>query len=597
LVFGKHFIKYYFKYFIFFALGIGVLIYIDYVQLDIPRLLGEIINKLEIYSKFPNESMGDATMNAITILVSNILTIVVIVTVGRMLWRLLIFGTSRRIEYDLRNVMFTHATNLSQDFYSHEKVGGMMTYFINDLAAIRMAFGPGILTLVDGIFLGGFAVYRMLGLNKTMTIIAIVPMSFMIVAMYFINTSMRKQFRIRQEKFRDLSDYTQENFSGISVIKAYVKEIVSLASFRRKSDELYEFNIKYVKRAAWSEIATSIAINAVIITIIAYGGVLVIHGGFSTGQLIEYVGYFTSLLWPTRALARFLTISSQAQASSKRVAEFLDSEVLVKDSDDLIEVNEIEPSITFKNLNFAYPDDNTSVLENLNFEIKAGEMVGILGRTGSGKTTIVDLLLRVYNVDENQILIGGHDIMKLPLKQVRNTIGYVPQDNFLFSDTITNNIGFAYDNVSGEKIVEAAKLSDIYSNILEFKEGFDTVLGERGVTVSGGQKQRISIARAIAKNPDILILDDSVSAVDTKTEETIISNLYKIREGKTTIFIAHRISTVRNMDKIILVEEGKIVDVGNHEELLERSELYQDMVRRQALEEEVMTDGGDINEL
>ncbi|HHW79461.1 MAG TPA: ABC transporter ATP-binding protein [Acholeplasmataceae bacterium] len=597
MVFGKHFVKYYFKYFIFFALGIGVLIYIDYVQLDIPRLLGEIINKLEIYSKFPNESMGDATMNAITILVSNILTIVVIVTVGRMLWRLLIFGTSRRIEYDLRNVMFTHATNLSQDFYSHEKVGGMMTYFINDLAAIRMAFGPGILTLVDGIFLGGFAVYRMLGLNKTMTIIAIVPMSFMIVAMYFINTSMRKQFRIRQEKFRDLSDYTQENFSGISVIKAYVKEIVSLASFRRKSDELYEFNIKYVKRAAWSEIATSIAINAVIITIIAYGGVLVIHGGFSTGQLIEYVGYFTSLLWPTRALARFLTISSQAQASSKRVAEFLDSEVLVKDSDDLIEVNEIEPSITFKNLNFAYPDDNTSVLENLNFEIKAGEMVGILGRTGSGKTTIVDLLLRVYNVDENQILIGGHDIMKLPLKQVRNTIGYVPQDNFLFSDTITNNIGFAYDNVSGEKIVEAAKLSDIYSNILEFKEGFDTVLGERGVTVSGGQKQRISIARAIAKNPDILILDDSVSAVDTKTEETIISNLYKIREGKTTIFIAHRISTVRNMDKIILVEEGKIVDVGNHEELLERSELYQDMVRRQALEEEVMTDGGDINEL
>lgn len=588
MVFGKHFIKYYFKYFLFFALGIAVLIVVDIAQLDIPRLLGNIINTLKNY--VPGQEANQGVINGFIL---EIIKIVLIVSVGRVLWRLLIFGTSRRIEHDLRNEMFIHSTKLAQDFYSYEKVGGMMTYFINDLSAIRMAYGPGIMTLIDSFVLGGLAISRMAKLNVVMTFIAVIPMTFMVIAMYFINKSMRKQFRKRQDKFRDLSDYTQENFSGITVIKAYVREIFSAMTFRLKSDELYDANINYVKRSAWSNIITSVSVNLVIISIIAYGGLVVIKGGFDAGDLIEYYGYFVTLLWPARALGRFLTISSQAQASAKRVSTFLDSKVTVYDSEDCLDVKEVKPSIVAKNLTFAYPDDNVTVLHDLNFEINAGEMVGILGKTGSGKTTLVDLLLRVYNVRDETLFLGDYDIMKLPLKTVRETVGYVPQDNFLFSDTISNNIGFAYDDLTDDEIVQAAKLSDIYSNIIDFKEGFATVLGERGVTVSGGQKQRISIARAIAKNPEILILDDSVSAVDTKTEETIINNLYNLRKDKTTIFIAHRISTVRSMDKILLIDDGKIVAIGNHDELLEKSPMYQEMVKRQELDE--VKPGGDLN--
>ena len=589
MVFGKHFVKYYFKYFIFFALGIGILVLVDIAQLDIPRLLGEIIDYLQTYDK-----TGAGEISVVNGLVFEIIKVVAIVSLGRVFWRLLIFGTSRRIEHDLRTTMFDHSTRLAQDFYSYEKVGGMMTYFINDLSAIRMAFGPGVMTLIDTFALGGIAIFKMAKLDTVMTIIAVVPMGLMVVAMYLINKSMRKQFRKRQDKFRDLSDYTQENYSGITVIKAYVREIFAAMTFRLKSDELYDANIKYVRRSTWTNIITSITVNAVIISIIAYGSILAIKTDFSTGQLVEYYGYFMALLWPARALGRFLTISSQAQASARRVGAFLDAEVSVRDEKDVLDVTEITPSIKVKGLNFAYPDDGVKVLEDISFEIDAGQMVGILGKTGSGKTTLVDLLLRVYNVSENSIELGGYDIMKLPLKTVRNTVGYVPQDNFLFSDTISNNISFAYDDLSEEEIIKAAKLADIYTNIVDFKEGFDTILGERGVTVSGGQKQRISIARAIAKNPDILILDDSVSAVDTKTEETIIKNLYDLRKGKTTIFIAHRISTVRNMDKIILLDDGKIVDIGSHNELMEKSPMYRDMVKRQELAD-LASVGGDLD--
>lgn len=293
------------------------------------------------------------------------------------------------------------------------------------------------------------------------------------------------------------------------------------------------------------------------------------------------------------ALARFLSLFSQAQASGQRIKEFLDTKPTVVNNENPIEVDEISPSIVVNNLSFNYPDGDEQVLKDVSFEIKAGEMVGILGKTGSGKTTLVDLLLRVYNVEDDSILLGGYDVMKLPIKKVRDTIGYVPQDNFLFSDTIKNNIGFSRDKFTDEEIIDSAKFADIYENVVDFKEGFQTVLGERGVTVSGGQKQRISIARALTKNPDILILDDSVSAVDTKTEETIINNLYKLRKNKTTILIAHRISTVKDLDKIIILDDGKVVAIGSHKELMKTSPFYQEIVKRQTLEEKVM--GGEFN--
>jgi len=523
-----------------------------------------------------------------------ILIIVLIVAVGRFLWRLAIFGTSRNIEYSLRNEMFIHATTLSQDYYSHQKVGGMMTYFINDLNAIRMAFGPGIMMLIDSVFLGTFTLIRMFQLNTQITFIILIPIIGLIFGMMLINKSMRKQFRIRQEKFRDLSDYTQENISGLSVIKAYVREAYEIMTFKKLSKDLYDTNIKFFKRAIFIDIITAIAINIVVIAIIGFGSLAVVrtinlpeNQQFQVGELTEYIALFLTLSWPTRALARFLSMNSQAQASAQRITEFLETKPSVYDKEDVLNIESINPSIKVENLDFMYPDGNDLVLKNINFEIKAGEMVGILGKTGSGKTTLVDILLRVYNVDNEKVFLGGYDIMNLPLKTVRNTVGYVPQDNFLFSDTIKKNIGFSKDTLTDEKIIDSAKLADIYDNVIEFKEGFDTVLGERGVTVSGGQKQRISIARALAKDPDILILDDSVSAVDTKTEETIINNLYNLRKGKTTIFIAHRISTVKDLDKIIIVDDGKIVGIGTHKELLEKSSFYQDIVRRQTLEEKV----------
>jgi ATP-binding cassette subfamily B multidrug efflux pump len=578
MLLGKHFRKYYAKYALYFIVGSLVLIAVDWYQLDIPKLVGGIIDMLK--AETPDTTFIEKSIIRIGLLA-------LFITVGRFLWRYTIFGASRRIEFDLRNTMFGHATDLSQSYYSDEKVGGLMTYFINDLEAIRMAFGPGILMLVDGLMLGGFSLYRMANLNGRLTIIAAVPMVALTFIMVFIRKSMSARFKKRQEAFEKLSDFTQENFSGITVIKAFVREIKEFMTFKVKNEELYDKNIGFVRYMIGVQIAIGIALNVVILVIITYGSLLVINRdqtGLTAGQLTEYMAYFFSLIWPVMALSQFIQIQSQAKASSQRIEKFLDHEIEVKDREDALHIKDLNGSIQIKNLTFQYPDGDQPVLKNISFDIKKGEMVGILGRTGSGKSSLVDLLLRIYNLNEDQVFIDGHDIMKLSIKSVRETIGYVPQDNFLFSDTIINNIGFAYDQPDENLIIESAKLADVYENVMGFKEQFQTILGERGVTVSGGQKQRISIARALAKDPEILILDDSVSAVDTKTEEAIISNLHRVRKGKTTIFIAHRISTVKKMDKIILLDQGELVAMGSHKELMKTSALYQDMVKRQTLE-------------
>ena len=588
MLFGKHFRKYYLRYALFFLVGIGVLIYVDWIQLTVPRLVGQIIDSLE--SDTPSSSFIQGAILQIAILAG-------LITLGRFVWRYTIFGASRRIEFHLRNTMFGHATNLSQRFYSQEKVGGLMAYFINDLEAVRQSFGPGILMLVDGLMLGGFAIYKMANLNGRLTLYAAIPMLILTIILVYIRKTISAIFKKRQESFEKLSDFAQENFSGITVVKAFVREEKEAKFFDDKNMDLYQKNMHFVKYIIGVNIALSTALNLIILLIIMYGSFLVLRTdgtGLTTGQLTEYISYFFTLIWPVMALSRFIQIQSQATASATRIEKFLDEDVEIKDQEDAEHVETLKGSISVRNLTFQYPDGDRPVLENVSFEIKAGEMVGILGRTGSGKSSLVDLFLRTYNLGDNQIFIGDHDIMKLTLASVRGTIGYVPQDNFLFSDTITNNIGFAYENPDEEAVKESARLSDVYENIMEFKDQFSTILGERGVTVSGGQKQRISIARALAKNPEILILDDSVSAVDTKTEDAIINNLHRIRKGKTTIFIAHRISTVKKMHKIILLDQGKVSAIGSHAELMKTSALYQDMVRRQTLEN--LVQGGDNHE-
>ena len=588
MLLSKNFRMYYWKYALYFILGIAVLILVDWLQLDIPKLVGSIIDMLK--SENIDVEMIKSSIYRIGILALSI-------TLGRFLWRYTIFGASRRIEYELRNVMFGHASKLSQSFYSQEKVGGLMTYFINDLEAIRMSFGPGILMLIDGLMLGGFALYRMANLNLKLTIYAAIPMTLLTIALVFIRKTITKRFKARQESVEKLSDFTQENFSGITVIKAFVREVKEAMLFRIKNLDLYDKNINFMKYIIIINIAIGVALNVVILVIIVLGSLLVINheeAGLTAGQLTEYLGYFFTLIWPTMALSQFINIQSQAKASAMRIEKFLDHPIDVNDDENALDIPNLKGTLSVKNLTFKYPDGNAPVLNDVSFDIKAGEMVGILGRTGSGKSSLVDLFLRIYNLDKGMIFLDGRDIMDLTVHSVRQTMGYVPQDNFLFSDTITNNIGFALDHPTEDDVIEPAKLSDVYDNIMEFKDQFNTILGERGVTVSGGQKQRISIARALAKNPEILILDDSVSAVDTKTEEAIIKNLHRIRAGRTTIFIAHRISTVKRMDKIILLDQGRVVAIGSHKELMKTSPLYQDMVKRQTLEN--LVQGGVVHE-
>lgn len=573
----RHFKKYYIDYLLSYIIGISVLIFIDYLQLFIPQYVGEIIDVLE----------GNQNLEIVFNLITSIVLIALVVTAGRFIWRYTIFGASRNIQFDLMNKMFRHSTELQQDFYSKQKVGAMMALYTNDLEAVRKIYGPGILLIFDAITLGSFALFRMFSLNSNLTLFVIFPLMFLSFVSYFIIKKMRKRFKIRQKSFEELSDFTQENFSGWSVIKAFVKEISQSSFFRKKSEKLYSKTISYVKINIFFEIIIRLIENIIIMFVIIYGSINVISfsDGLTPGELAQYLAYFFTLLWPTFALARFFSIQSQAKASAARISEFLDSAVTVKDPENIV-IKNLSGNIELKNLSFKYPDGDKNVLDNVSFKINKGEMVGILGKTGSGKSSLVDLFLRTYNVNEKQLFIDGIDIMELSIKNVRNLMGYVPQDNFLFSETVSYNIAFGLDkNYSDQKVIDSSKLADVHDNIINFKEKYDTVLGERGVTISGGQKQRISIARALAKDPEILILDDSVSSVDTKTEEAIINNLQKIRKNRTTIFIAHRISTVKNMDRIILMDKGKVVAMDKHENLLKSSELYREMVKKQKLEE------------
>jgi ATP-binding cassette subfamily B protein len=574
MLLSKHFRHYYLKYILSYIIGIGVLVYIDFIQLDIPKNVGIIIDTLRTTQNL------FVTQNALI----EIAILAIIVTVGRFIWRFTIFGASRKIQKDLMDVMFTHATNLSQSYYSQEKVGGLMALYTNDIEAVRQIFGPGILMLVDGLALGGFALVRMFRLNAVITLYAGIPMLIMMIILVFVLKNFQKVSKKRQESFETLSDYTTESFSGLSVIRAYVKELQQAAVFQMKSNDLREKTIGLVKYLISLQLIISATINIIVLFIVVYGSFEVLRAqNLTVGELTVYLAYFFSLIWPTMALAGFFAINSQAKASAERMNAYLNTEVTVKDKEGLASKT-LTGDIELKGLSFKYPDGDSDVLKNVSFKIKKGQMVGILGRTGSGKSSLVDLFLRTHNVNEGQLFIDGYDVMDLKISDVRALMGYVPQDNFLFSETIEDNIAFAFDDESKANVISAATLSDVHDNITGFKDGYQTMLGERGVTVSGGQKQRLSIARAIAKDPEILILDDSVSAVDTKTEEAIIKNLFKIRKNKTTIFIAHRISTVKHMDLIILLDKGSLVGMGTHEDLLKSSPLYQDMVKRQQLE-------------
>ncbi|MDY0100710.1 MAG: ABC transporter ATP-binding protein [Bacilli bacterium] len=573
----KHFRHYYLKYILSFLLGIAILVVIDWYQLEIPRLLKVIIDGVE--------NLSLTSFKDIWPTVLKIIIIAVAVTVGRFLWRILLIGTSRKIETDIRQEMFKHASKLDQSFYTKEKVGGLMTYFINDLSSVRELYGFGLLMIVDGLVLGIFVLIRMFQLDYKMTLYALIPIVLMAVVVFLLNQKMEKKFKLRQDAFEEMSHFAQESFSGIAVIKAYVREASEAFGFKKKSFDVYQKSMDYMHYFVIVNIIIESIINVIVIAIIAFGSLLIARGEMSSGELTEYVSYFFTLLWPVFAISWFLSINGQAQASATRIYEFLETKPIIFDQEDVLKDISLNGEITFKNLSFKYEGSDKLVLKKLNFKINAGEMVGIIGRTGSGKSTIVELLLHLHNVKKGMLYFDKIDQNKIALKTLRNHLGYVPQDNFLFSETIKENINFAFDEVDEEKTINVAKLADVHGDINEFKEGYETILGERGTTISGGQKQRLSIARALIKDPVILILDDAVSAVDMHTEEAIIKNLRKLRKGQTTIFIAHRISTVKNLDKIIVIDEGEIKAIGTHKELLKTSGLYKHLANLQKLED------------
>ncbi len=575
MIFLKHFRHYYIKYGWSFFFGLVILISVDWFQLDIPRIIRTIIDGVESGQILVIEDAFAPLLHIIIIVLG--------MTVGRFLWRHFFYGTSHKIAADVRQAMFHQLTDLDQPFYANQKVGGLMAYFTNDLNVIREVYGSGILFLVDGVVLGSFVLFRMLNLQFWMTLFAFVPIALMGILVFFIEKKIEAKAKLRTESFEALSDYTQESFSGTTVIKAYVREIAQSLGFRKKSNDVYEKSMDNIKYNTVVNVLIDTMITLVILAILAYGSLLIALGDLSSGQLTEYIGYFFTLLWPVFAIATFLNINAQAQASAKRVNELLSKKPLIQTPTSPIQ-KVLKGNIELRNLRFQYPDGKQPVLDGVSFTIQQGEMVGILGRTGSGKSSLVELLLHLYDVEPGMLLFDQVDARSLSMDSLRQAIGYVPQDNFLFSDSITNNIGFGLDKPTQDEIETVAKLADIHDNVIGFKEGYQTILGERGVTVSGGQKQRLSIARALAKQPAILILDDSVSAVDTKTEESIITNLKRIRKGQTTIMVAHRISTVKKLDKIVLLDQGKLVGIGSHEELLATNALYQEMVRLQTLE-------------
>ncbi len=587
MIFGKHINRYYLKYAGWLILGLAALIMVDTLQLEIPRLYGMVVNGMN-----ENFVTVDGVTHAFDLdflldyICMPMIWIVLAMVAGRFLWRICFFGSAVKLEENLRNKMFSHAKELSREYYQVNKVGDLMSLFTNDLDTVQECFGWGVMMFFDAVMLGIMAIWDMWQMNAVLTILSLIPMTFLLASATIVGKQLTKKWDARQEAYSRLSDFSQESFSGIAVIKAFVKEAKELWAFKKLNRENEEANMAHTKASVLFRVLVTMFVESVICVILGYGGYLVHTKVFNAGQLLEFIGYFNAVIWPIMAVSELIDMSSRGKASLARLGDLLDAEVTVKDRDGVQELTDVQGKIEFRNLDFQYPDGEFEALSGISFTIQPGESIGLVGKTGSGKTTLVDLILRTYNVADGTLFIDGKDVNDLTIRSVRNACAYVPQDNFLFSDTIENNIAFGVGKPDQGAIVNAARMADVDSNIKEFSQGYGTVLGERGVTVSGGQKQRISIARALMKDAPILILDDSVSAVDTKTEKTILENLRATRAGKTTILIAHRISTIERMDKLLFIEDGRLAAFGPHAELYETCPSYRKMVDLQKLEEE-----------
>ena len=592
MIFGKYINRYYLKYAPHLLVGLLALWTVDYLQLVIPELYQMVINGMNqgyvvvdgVQQTFDMSFLLDK-------ICMPMLVVAIAIVFGRFLWRVSIFGAAVRVETDLRDKMFDHAKRLSREYYQVNKVGNLMSLFTNDLDTVQECYGWGFMQFFDALILGVLSMSKMWRMDHVLTVLSLIPMALLFASATLVGRVMTRKWDYRQECFSNLSDFSQESFSGIAVIKAFVKEAKELMAFKKLNDENEVANIDFTKTSVLMRIMVGSFVESVMCIIVGYGGYLVYRGTFNAGQLMEFIGYFTAIIWPIMAVSELIDMTSRGKASLKRISELLDAEITVKDRPGVKELENVKGEIEFRDLSFRYPDGEFDELEHVSFTIHPGESIGLVGKTGAGKTTLVDLILRTYNVPDGTIFIDGQDVNSVSIHSVRENCAYVPQDNFLFSDTIARNIAFGKKEINLRAVKRAAIQADVDENISQFQLGYETVLGERGVTVSGGQKQRISIARALMKDAPILILDDSVSAVDTKTERAILGNLRQTRQGKTTILIAHRISTIEQMDKVLFIERGRVSGFDTHEALYANNADYRRMVDLQRLEEE----GGKVN--
>lgn len=584
--------KYYKRYLILFIIGVIANVVVDYVQLYIPEFLGDMV---DIVSLNTNVVFDD-----IKKIVYSLIIVAFTLFIGRIIMRFTILVASSKIDRDIRHDMFLKTERLSQRYFHENKVGSIMSSFTTDIEAIGDFTGWGTVMIIDALFLGVMALYKMIKLDMFLTMITLIPMLALIVWGNKVEKAMSDKWTERQKSFDKLFDFTQENFTGIRVIKAFVKEAQEFKAFSKVAKENSDVNIDFAMMSVRFDVCIELLIGAVVALLMGLGGscvyyyvtgnpvVLFGHSIILTaGKLVTFIGYVDVLIWPMIAMGQILQMFSRFKSSSKRVFDYLDEEEEIHNVDNPISLDNCKGEITFNHFSFIYPDGSNESLKDISFKINPGELIGVVGKIGSGKTTLVNSLLRLYNIEKNQILIDGVDIMDLDIKNLRDNIAYVPQDNFLFSSTVQENIAFSNKRMSIDKVKSAANFADVHENITNFKDGYNTMTGERGVTLSGGQKQRISIARAYAKDAPIMIMDDSVSAVDVKTEEAILSNIQEKRTGKTTIIIASRISTVSKADRILVLKDGELEAFDSPENLLKVSPTYQKMVYLQKLESEL----------
>lgn len=576
----KPLLKYFRKYKVQYILGIFFLLFIDVVQLYIPQILKYFANDYQRGVL----TMASATKYAILTIVTGLM-----VAVARYFWRNFIIGNSMRVDYDLRKDFFWKLTSLSQNFFNTHKTGDLMSLATNDINAVRMTLGQGIIMFIDSTFLLILNLVMMIKTTNVLfasKVLFTIPLIILIVMRF--GGVIHSRFKAVQAQYGTITDRAQENFSGIRIIKAFGQEEENAKLFREDNQDYYNKNIELAKLQSFFNPFIHVLSNISYMLLLFFGAKEVMAGTMLLGDFIAFNAYLGLMMWPARALGMVIVFMQRGAASMDRLTNIFRTEPEIVDREGAIELDEIKGNIEFKNVSFKYAPELPYALKDISFNIEPGKTLAILGRTGSGKSSIVNVLLRLYDINEGEILVDGHEVKDVTLNSLRENISYVPQDDFLFSKTVKENIEFHYEHELDDEMIEKyAKIAGVYDDIIEFKDGFDTILGERGVTLSGGQKQRVSIARALAKEKNVLIMDDSLSAVDTQTEEEILKNLNTDEADVSKIIISHRVSTIKDADEILFIEDGAIVERGTHDELVSLGGRYNKLYEDQLLEQKI----------